>query len=246
MKTFEKPLTCAEEKYYLQKSREGDLEARNKLIEKNMRLVAHIVKKYTSPERDIEDLLSVGTIGLIKAVNTFNMDKSIRLATYAAKCIDNELLMLLRSDKRRSREMSIYEPIGKDKEGNEINLMEIIGSSEDSVVENYELRQDVKKLYEAVEKRLTKREREVIILRYGLYGNEEITQREIAEKMNISRSYVSRIEKRALEKMRTVDVEWKQRQWLKLKKQMIRRLIQRLFRQSLKQRLFQRQRRRSL
>lgn len=203
MKTFEKPLTCAEEKYYLQKSREGDLEARNKLIEKNMRLVAHIVKKYTSPERDIEDLLSVGTIGLIKAVNTFNMDKSIRLATYAAKCIDNELLMLLRSDKRRSREMSIYEPIGKDKEGNEINLMEIIGSSEDSVVENYELRQDVKKLYEAVEKRLTKREREVIILRYGLYGNEEITQREIAEKMNISRSYVSRIEKRALEKMRT-------------------------------------------
>lgn len=203
MKTFEKPLTCAEEKYYLQKSREGDPEARNKLIEKNMRLVAHIVKKYTSPERDIEDLLSVGTIGLIKAVNTFNMDKSIRLATYAAKCIDNELLMLLRSDKRRSREMSIYEPIGKDKEGNEINLMEIIGSSEDSVVENYELRQDVKKLYEAVEKRLTKREREVIILRYGLYGNEEITQREIAEKMNISRSYVSRIEKRALEKMRT-------------------------------------------
>ena len=203
MKTFEKPLTCAEEKYYLQKSREGDLEARNKLIEKNMRLVAHIVKKYTSPERDIEDLLSVGTIGLIKAVNTFNMDKSIRLATYAAKCIDNELLMLLRSDKRRSREMSIYEPIGKDKEGNEINLMEIIGSSEDSVVENYELRQDVKKLYEAVEKRLTKREREVIILRYGLYGNEEITQREIAEKMNISRSYVSRIEQRALEKMRT-------------------------------------------
>ena len=203
MKTFEKPLTCAEEKYYLQKSREGDPEARNKLIEKNMRLVAHIVKKYTSPERDIEDLLSVGTIGLIKAVNTFNMDKSIRLATYAAKCIDNELLMLLRSDKRRSREMSIYEPIGKDKEVNEINLMEIIGSSEDSVVENYELRQDVKKLYEAVEKRLTKREREVIILRYGLYGNEEITQREIAEKMNISRSYVSRIEKRALEKMRT-------------------------------------------
>lgn len=204
MKTFEKPLTCAEEKYYLQKSREGDQEARNKLIEKNMRLVAHIVKKYASPERDIEDLLSVGTIGLIKAVNTFNMDKSIRLATYAAKCIDNELLMLLRSDKRRSREMSIYEPIGKDKEGNEINLMEIIGSSEDLVVENYELRQDVKRLYEAVESSLTKREREVIILRYGLYGNEEITQREIAEKMNISRSYVSRIEKRALEKMKAV------------------------------------------
>ncbi len=202
MKTFEKPLTCAEEKYYLQKCREGDQEARNKLIEKNMRLVAHIVKKYASPERDIEDLLSVGTIGLIKAVNTFDMDKSIRLATYAAKCIDNELLMLLRTDKRRNREMSIYEPIGKDKEGNEINLMEVIGASEDTVVEDYELRQNVKKLYESIENRLTPREREIIILRYGLYGNEEVTQREIASRMNISRSYVSRIEKRALEKMK--------------------------------------------
>ncbi|MGN0407313.1 MAG: RNA polymerase sporulation sigma factor SigK [Bacteroides sp.] len=202
MKTFEKPLTCAEEKYYLQKCREGDQEARNKLIEKNMRLVAHIVKKYASPERDIEDLLSVGTIGLIKAVNTFDMDKSIRLATYAAKCIDNELLMLLRTDKRRNREMSIYEPIGKDKEGNEINLMEVIGASEDTVVEDYELRQNVKKLYESIENRLTPREREIIILRYGLYGNEEVTQREIAARMNISRSYVSRIEKRALEKMK--------------------------------------------
>ncbi|MDD6797536.1 MAG: RNA polymerase sporulation sigma factor SigK [Clostridia bacterium] len=202
MKTFEKPLTCAEEKYYLQKCREGDQEARNKLIEKNMRLVAHIVKKYASPERDIEDLLSVGTIGLIKAVNTFDMDKSIRLATYAAKCIDNELLMLLRTDKRRNREMSIYEPIGKDKEGNETNLMEVIGASEDTVVEDYELRQNVKKLYESIENRLTPREREIIILRYGLYGNEEVTQREIASRMNISRSYVSRIEKRALEKMK--------------------------------------------
>lgn len=202
MKTFEKPLTCAEEKYYLQKCREGDREARNKLIEKNMRLVAHIVKKYASPERDMEDLLSVGTIGLIKAVNTFDMDKSIRLATYAAKCIDNELLMLLRTDKRRNREMSIYEPIGKDKEGNEINLMEVIGASEDTVVEDYELRQNVKKLYASIENRLTPREREIIILRYGLYGNEEVTQREIAARMNISRSYVSRIEKRALEKMK--------------------------------------------
>lgn len=202
MKTFEKPLSCAEEKYYLQKCREGDREARNKLIEKNMRLVAHIVKKYASPERDTEDLLSVGTIGLIKAVNTFDMDKSIRLATYAAKCIDNELLMMLRSDRRRSREMSIYEPIGKDKEGNEINLMEIIGSSEDTVVEDYELKQDVKKLYESVENNLTAREREIVILRYGLYGGEEVTQREIASRMNISRSYVSRIEKKALEKIR--------------------------------------------
>ena len=130
------------------------------------------------------------------------MNKSIRLATYAAKCIDNELLMLLRSDRRKSREISIYEPVGKDKEGNEINLIEIIGTSEDTVVEDYELRQDVKKLYSAVEKKLTDREREIIIMRYGLYGTQEITQREIAQKMNISRSYVSRIEKRALEKMK--------------------------------------------
>ena len=130
------------------------------------------------------------------------MNKSIRLATYAAKCIDNELLMLLRSDRRKSREISIYEPVGKDKEGNEINLIEIIGTSEDTVVEDYELRQDVKKLYSAVEKKLTDREREIIIMRYGLYGTQEITQREIAQKMNISRSYVSRIEKRALEKLK--------------------------------------------
>lgn len=202
LKIFDKPLSSEEEKIYLKKCREGDLEARNKLIEKNMRLVAHIVKKYACADRDTEDLLSVGTIGLIKAVNTFDMNKSIRLATYAVKCIDNELLMLLRSDRRKSREISIYEPVGKDKEGNEINLIEIIGTSEDTVVEDYELRQDVKKLYSAVEKKLTDREREIIIMRYGLYGTQEITQREIAQKMNISRSYVSRIEKRALEKMK--------------------------------------------
>ena len=202
LKIFDKPLSSEEEKIYLKKCREGDLEARNKLIEKNMLLVAHIVKKYACADRDTEDLLSVGTIGLIKAVNTFDMNKSIRLATYAAKCIDNELLMLLRSDRRKSREISIYEPVGKDKEGNEINLIEIIGTSEDTVVEDYELRQDVKKLYSAVEKKLTDREREIIIMRYGLYGTQEITQREIAQKMNISRSYVSRIEKRALEKMK--------------------------------------------
>ena len=202
LKIFDKPLSSEEEKIYLKKCREGDLEARNKLIEKNMRLVAHIVKKYACADRDTEDLLSVGTIGLIKAVNTFDMNKSIRLAAYAAKCIDNELLMLLRSDRRKSREISIYEPVGKDKEGNEINLIEIIGTSEDTVVEDYELRQDVKKLYSAVEKKLTDREREIIIMRYGLYGTQEITQREIAQKMNISRSYVSRIEKRALEKMK--------------------------------------------
>ena len=182
-------------------STEGE-KVRNILIERNLRLVVYIARKFENTGVAIEDLISVGTIGLIKAVNTFDMNKSIRLATYAAKCIDNELLMLLRSDRRKSREISIYEPVGKDKEGNEINLIEIIGTSEDTVVEDYELRQDVKKLYSAVEKKLTDREREIIIMRYGLYGTQEITQREIAQKMNISRSYVSRIEKRALEKMK--------------------------------------------
>ena len=203
MKTFMEPLSKEEEEYYLKRFKDGDKKAKEVLIERNLRLVAHVVKKYVSTDMDrgLEDMISVGTIGLIKAITSFNMEKG-KLSTYAAKCIDNELLMLLRSDRRKSREISIYEPVGKDKEGNEINLIEIIGTSEDTVVEDYELRQDVKKLYSAVEKKLTDREREIIIMRYGLYGTQEITQREIAQKMNISRSYVSRIEKRALEKMK--------------------------------------------
>ena len=186
----------------IERVREGDKQAENRMVEENMGLVYSIARRFLNRGYDAEDLTQIGAIGLIKAVNTFDMNKSIRLATYAAKCIDNELLMLLRSDRRKSREISIYEPVGKDKEGNEINLIEIIGTSEDTVVEDYELRQDVKKLYSAVEKKLTDREREIIIMRYGLYGTQEITQREIAQKMNISRSYVSRIEKRALEKMK--------------------------------------------
>lgn len=202
VKTFEKPLSSDEEKDYLLKCKEGDTDARNVLVEKNMRLVAHMAKKYSTPEREIDDLISVGTIGLIKAINTFDADKSIRLATYAAKCIDNELLMQLRSDKKHSKEISIYEPIGTDKEGNEINLIEVIGASEDNVVEEYSFRQDVKRLYDIVMENLNEREREIIILRYGLFGNDSVTQREMADRMNISRSYVSRIEKKALEKIR--------------------------------------------
>ena len=202
MKTFEKPLSEEEEKLYLQKYKEGDLEAKNILIEKNMRLVAHMVKKYVTNDRNIEDLLSVGTIGLIKAVNTFNSSKSCRLATYAAKCIDNELLMMLRSEKRKAREVSIYEPIGTDKEGNEISLIEIVKADDVDVVEEYVLRQNISKVFQYIDELLTEREKEIIILRYGLYGHDEITQRELAMKLNISRSYVSRIEKKALRKLR--------------------------------------------
>ena len=202
MKTFEKPLSEEEEKLYLQKYKEGDLEAKNILIEKNMRLVAHMVKKYVTNDRNIEDLLSVGTIGLIKAVNTFNSSKSCRLATYAAKCIDNELLMMLRSEKRKAREVSIYEPIGTDKEGNEISLIEIVKADDVDVVEEYVLRQNISKVFQYIDELLTEREREIIILRYGLFGHDEITQRELATKLNISRSYVSRIEKKALRKLR--------------------------------------------
>jgi len=202
LKTFEKPLSEEEEKLYLQKYKEGDLEAKNILIEKNMRLVAHMVKKYVTNDRNIEDLLSVGTIGLIKAVNTFNSSKSCRLATYAAKCIDNELLMMLRSEKRKAREVSIYEPIGTDKEGNEISLIEIVKADDVDVVEEYVLRQNISKVFQYIDELLTEREREIIILRYGLYGHDEITQRELAMKLNISRSYVSRIEKKALRKLR--------------------------------------------
>jgi len=202
LKTFEKPLSEEEEKLYLQKYKDGDLDAKNILIEKNMRLVAHMVKKYITNDRNIEDLLSVGTIGLIKAVNTFNSGKSCRLATYAAKCIDNELLMMLRSEKRKAREVSIYEPIGTDKEGNEISLIEIVKADDVDVVEDYMLRQNISKVFQFIDELLTEREREIIILRYGLFGHEEITQRELATKLDISRSYVSRIEKKALRKLR--------------------------------------------
>ncbi|QDW73732.1 sigma-70 family RNA polymerase sigma factor [Lachnospiraceae bacterium KGMB03038] len=201
LKSFPQPLTAAEERYYLQRYTEGDLEAKHILIERNLRLVAHIVKKYQSYEDDTEDLLSIGTIGLIKAVVTFNPDKCVRLGTYAARCIENEVLMHLRAKKKSSREISLYEPIGTDREGNEIQLFDII-ETEDDAHRKAELKEDIKTLYSRVESELSPRERLVLKMRYGLYHEEEYTQREIAGILGISRSYVSRIEKSAIEKLR--------------------------------------------
>lgn len=204
LKTFQKPLTVDEERYYLQKYQEGDKEARNILIERNLRLVAHIVKKYQGLDEDLDDLISIGTIGLIKAVSTFNTGKATRLSTYAARCIDNELLMLLRNRKKRAKDISIYEPIGTDKEGNEIRILDIIESPTVDVVASYTLKEDIQKLSHCLEAALTPKEFQVIVLRYGLGGEEELTQREIARRLNISRSYVSRIEKNALQKLRAL------------------------------------------
>ena len=202
MKSFPQPLTAAEEKYYMQKYTEGDLEAKHILIERNLRLVAHIVKKYQPPPEEMEDLLSIGTIGLMKADVTFDPDKSARLASYAARCIENEVLMYLRGKKKSSKEVSLYEPIGTDREGNEIQLFDVIEMNEEDVYRRLERKEDVIRLYQQVESVLSQRERMVLKLRYGLYNEEEYTQREIAAMLGISRSYVSRIEKSAIEKLR--------------------------------------------
>lgn len=202
MKSFPQPLTAAQERYYMQKYTEGDLEAKHILIERNLRLVAHIVKKYQSSPEDTEDLLSIGTIGLIKAVVTFNPDKCVRLGTYAARCIENEILMYMRARKKSSKEISLYEPIGTDREGNEIQLFDIIETEEDDAHRKVELNDDIQMLYHKVESELSQRERLVLKMRYGLYNEEEYTQREIAKQLGISRSYVSRIEKSAIEKLR--------------------------------------------
>lgn len=202
MKTFPKPLTASEEREYLERYKEGDQEARNVLIERNMRLVAHVVKKYQYTDYDNEDLLSVGTIGLIKAVNTFKVDRGSRLATYAAKCVENEILMLLRAHKKYSREVSLFEPIGVDKDGETVSLVDVIEMDNKEVLESLILKQDVRELYEAFEHCLKDNEKTVVGMRYGLFGGKEYTQREIADQMGISRSYVSRIEKKAIEKLR--------------------------------------------
>ena len=201
MKTFPEPLTASEERYYLQKYTEGDLEAKHILVERNLRLVAHVVKKYQHLDEDPEDLLSIGTIGLIKAVVTFNSGKGNRLATYAARCIENEILMMLRGKKKTSKEISLYEPIGTDKEGNEIQLFDIIETQEEDAQTKIALKDDIAVLYDKVASELSSRERLVLKMRYGLYNGEEYTQREIAQQLGISRSYVSRIEKKALQKL---------------------------------------------
>lgn len=205
MKTFSQPLSASEEAYYLQLLKEGSGEeaerAKNVLIERNLRLVAHIAKKYQNVDEDMEDLISIGTIGLIKAISSFDAVRG-KLSTYASRCIDNELLMLLRSRKKNSREVSLYEPIGTDKEGNEINLLDIIEQEQTDITDQMELYENIKKLKGLLEEVLNDREREILYLRYGLLTGREVTQREIGEMLHISRSYVSRIEKRALLKLR--------------------------------------------
>lgn len=204
MKTFQKPLSAAEEAHYIQVLQEGNgdeaVKAKEILIERNLRLVAHIAKKYQNVDEDMEDLISIGTIGLIKAVASFDSGKG-KLSTYASRCIDNELLMLLRSKKKISKEVSLHEPIGTDREGNEISLLDIIESEQVDVIERMELSGNIRKLGKAL-RTLDEREREIIYLRYGLATGKEVTQREIGEMLSISRSYVSRIEKRALQKLR--------------------------------------------
>ncbi|MCI8608227.1 MAG: RNA polymerase sporulation sigma factor SigK [Firmicutes bacterium] len=199
--SFPKPLTEKEEEYYVQQLTQGDPDARSILIERNLRLVAHIVKKYASPTYSQDDLISIGTIGLIKAVNTYTIGKSTRLATYAAKCIENEILMSIRATRKNRQEVSLNLPIGTDKDGNEISFNDILGTDADEIVDSISLKIQVSKLYEALDRVLTPREKEVITNRYGLDGKESLPQREIAKSLGISRSYVSRIEKKALQKL---------------------------------------------
>ncbi|XOQ18802.1 MAG: RNA polymerase sigma factor [Sporanaerobacter sp.] len=199
--SFPNPLTKEEEEYYLDLYEQGDEEARNILIERNLRLVAHIVKKYTNTGKDLDDLISIGTIGLIKAISTYDKEKGTRLATYAARCIDNEILMTIRADKKSKVEISLQEPIGVDKEGNEISLIDILGTDADEVIDEVDLKIQVKKLYSKINEVLKGREKTIIELRYGLVDGGCKTQREIANFLGISRSYVSRIEKRAIKKL---------------------------------------------
>ncbi len=205
MKTFSQPLSAKDEAVYLGRLKTGSErergEAKGVLIERNLRLVAHIAKKYQNVDEDMEDLISIGTIGLIKAIDSFDAGKG-KLSTYASRCIDNELLMLLRAKKKTSREVSLYDPIGTDKEGNEISLLDIIEQEQVDVVDRMETEDKLQRLKGLIADRLSDREREIIMMRYGLQGGREITQREIGRRLGISRSYVSRIEKRALEKLK--------------------------------------------
>lgn len=200
--SFPRPLTEKEERYYVQQLEEGNTEARNILIERNLRLVAHIAKKYAGPSYCQDDLISIGTIGLIKAVSTYTSGKSTRLATYAAKCIENEILMNIRSTKKNRQEVSLNLPIGTDRDGNEISFNDILGTDADEILDTISLKIQVGKLYQALQDVLTPRERTVILCRYGLSGRQPLPQREIAKALGISRSYVSRIEKKALEKLK--------------------------------------------
>lgn len=205
METFQKPLTQEEEAEYIRLLHHGSPEeaeqAQRILVERNLRLVVHIVKKYQNADEDMEDFISIGCIGLIKAIRTFDENKG-RLATYACRCIENELLMFLRGKKKSSREVSLFEPIGQDKEGNEIHLVDVIEQDQPDIVESMELGSNIRRLFYLIDTDLTERERQIIVMRYGLFGRKEVTQNEIGAALGISRSYVSRIEKKALGKLR--------------------------------------------
>ena len=201
--SFPKPLTAEEERHYLTLAQQGNLEARNVLIERNLRLVAHIMKKYYAQTADQEDLISIGTIGLIKGISTFNGSKGARLATYAARCVENEILMYFRAQRKTSQNVSLSDFIETGSDGAALSLMEVVSDDED-LLERVSTREDIKKLMTALETRLTPQEKQVILLRYGLGGNPPQRQRQVAQTIGVSRSYVSRIEKRALEKLKEV------------------------------------------
>ena len=198
---FPDPLSKEEEDYYVEKCRLGDEFARNKLIEHNLRLVAHIVKKYEHRRDDVDDLISIGTIGLIKGIDSFSYKHGTRITTYCARCIENEILMALRASKKYNQDISLQDPIGTDRDGNEIVMLDIISAENDNIAEQIDLKIQTKQLYKNLKSVLKDREQLVIELRYGLYGGKEVTQQEIAKMLGISRSYVSRIEKKALKKL---------------------------------------------
>lgn len=204
MEAFLSPLSQEEEKECIERLKAGNPDAKEELILRNMRLVAHVAKKYQGCEEEIEDLISIGTIGLLKAVGTFDFNYGNRFATYAIRCIENELLMHFRKTKKTKLEVSLFEPIGTDKEGKQIHLMEVLFVDDVDVTKQMEICRDVELLYAHLEEVLTKREALIIKKRYGLFGEKELTQREIAHALGISRSYVSRIEKKALEKLKNL------------------------------------------
>lgn len=200
--TFPKPLSEEEEREYLIKAKNGDIKARNKLVEHNLRLVAHIIKKYYAVNTDQDDLVSIGTIGLIKAINTFDVDKKVKLSSYASRCIENEILMYFRNQRKTSQNVSLEDAIDTDKDGNALKLMDLL-SVDDNFIDNLDKKMNLQKIDKYIDETLTKREKEIINLRYGLDGEKPLTQREVSALMDISRSYVSRIEKKALQKLRS-------------------------------------------
>ena len=199
--SFPKPLSSKEEREYLIKASDGDIDARNKLVEHNLRLVAHIIKKYYSSQNDQDDLVSIGTIGLIKAINTFDINKNIKLSSYASRCIENEILMHFRNIKKTSQDISLNEAIDTDKDGNPLSLIDVL-STDDNILESLNTKLNVSKIYQYISSELDEREQQVIVLRYGLNGEDPITQREVAKILGVSRSYISRIETKALKTLR--------------------------------------------